>query len=303
MLGSSGNGSKENAARTAVIAGLIDMLVTLSALVAAHSSVLLADFLKTTLEFVAVFLSWLAIRRIVGGTNHQFDYGIDKLENLSSLFVGTIMLLGMLVIVINAIANLFNPSHITGIGVWISLIAQMVFGMINGALSWRSYQTARVENSPLMKSQAQLFFTRAFGNVFILLALVLSLTLSGVSWSVYIDPIASLVIAASILVAAIGVLTSSFYDLLDRTLEEANQIVILRELAKHFHDYEALHGIRSRRAGSQVFVEVFLEFDPDKTMGEVQNIVETLRHDIRTQIPGGQVTIALATEDLTGGAA
>lgn len=97
----------------------------------------------------------------------------------------------------------------------------------------------------------QLFFTRAFGNVFILLALGLSLLLSGFSWSVYIDPAASLVIAASILISAIGVLSSSFYDLLDRTLEEADQIVILRELAQRFHDYEALHGIRSRRAGDR----------------------------------------------------
>lgn len=132
MFGSSGNVSKEEAARTAAIAGAIDVLVTLSALIAAHSSVLLADFLKTSLEFVAVLLSWLAIRRIVGGTQHQFDYGLGKLENLSSLFVGSIMLLGMLVIVINAIANLLNPSHIAGIGVWISLTAQIVFGVING---------------------------------------------------------------------------------------------------------------------------------------------------------------------------
>ncbi|MFZ1642208.1 MAG: cation diffusion facilitator family transporter [Candidatus Contendobacter sp.] len=298
MFGSSGNASKEEAARTAVIAGAIDVLVTLSALIAAHSSVLLADFFKTSLEFVAVLLSWLAIRRIVGGSNHQFDYGIGKLENLSSLFVGSIMLLGMLVIVINAIANIFNPSHIEGIGVWISLVAQIVFGVINGTLSWRSFQTARAENSPLMKSQAQLFFTRAFGNVFILLALGLSLLLSGFSWSIYIDPAASLVIAASILISAIGVLSSSFYDLLDRTLEEADQIVILRELAQHFHDYEALHGIRSRRAGGEVFVEVFLEFDPDKTMGEIQTVADALCRSIEAQIPSSRVAVALAKDAL-----
>ncbi len=296
MFGSSGNVSKEESARTAAIAGAIDVVVTLSALIAAHSSVLLADFFKTSLEFVAVLLSWLAIRRIVGGSNHQFDYGIGKLENLSSLFVGSIMLLGMLVIVVNAIASILNPSHIEGVGVWISLVAQIVFGAINSTLSWRSFRTARAENSPLIKSQAQLFFTRAFGNVFILLALGLSLLLSGFSWSIYIDPAASLVIAASILISAIGVLSSSFYDLLDRTLEEANQILILRELAQHFNDYEALHGIRSRRAGGGVFVEVFLEFDPSKTMGEVQQIAEAIRISIEKQIPDSQVAIALAQE-------
>jgi cation diffusion facilitator family transporter len=296
MFSSSGSASKEEAARTAVIAGSIDVLVTFGALAAAHSSVLLADFFKTSLEFVAVLLSWLAIRRIAGGNNQQFEYGIGKLENLSSLFVGSIMLLGMLIIVINAIANILKPSHIEGLGVWISLVAQVIFGAINTFLSWRSFQTARAQNSPLMKSQGQLFFTRAFGNGFILLALVLSLLLSGVSWSIYIDPIASLIIAASILISAIGVLSSSFYDLLDRTLEETDQIIILRELAQHFQHYEALHGIRSRRAGGEVFIDLFLEFSPEKTIGEIQPIVDTLRHSIEGQITGSQVTVALASE-------
>ena len=100
------------------------------------------------------------------------------------------------------------------------------------------------------------------------------------------------------MISAIGVLSSSFYDLHDRTLEEADQIVILRELAQRFHDYEALHGIRSRRAGGQVFVEVFLEFDSEKTMGEIQTVVDALCRSIETQIPSSRVAVALAKEAL-----
>ena len=77
------------------------------------------------------------------------------------------------------------------------------------------------------------------------------------SWSVYIDPIASLIIAGTILLAAIGIFTSSFYDLLDRTLEEADQMVILRELTKQFDQYDEMHGVRSRRADGKEFIEVF----------------------------------------------
>ena len=61
------NSAKESSTRTAVIAGLADTLITLGALVASQSAVVLADFLKTLLEFVAVLLAWLAIRRIRAG--------------------------------------------------------------------------------------------------------------------------------------------------------------------------------------------------------------------------------------------
>ena len=127
----SDNAAKETATKHALYAGVLDTAVTLGALLAASSSVLLADFLKTSLECIAVLLAWLALRRIVHGRNHAFDYGIGKLESLSSVFVGVLMMLGVLVIVINAVRNFMNPSHISGVGVYISIAAQVVFGIIN----------------------------------------------------------------------------------------------------------------------------------------------------------------------------
>ena len=80
-------GHKESSTRTAVIAGAVDTLITLAALLAAQSSVLLADFLKTGLDFIAVLLAWLAMRHLARGAGDAYDYGIGKLENLSSLIV------------------------------------------------------------------------------------------------------------------------------------------------------------------------------------------------------------------------
>jgi len=285
--------SREASLRACMIAGLVDTLVTLAALLAAHSSVLLADTLKTFLEFVAVMLAWVAIRRISKGGGKTYEYGLDKLENLSSLFVGLLMFCCLTVIMISAVKSIMHPGHISGAGIWISMIAQVVYGVINGWLWLKNRRLAIESNSPLMSSQARLFFTRTFGNVFILLSLLLSISLSGFSWSAYIDPAASLVIAASILIGALGIFSSSIYDLLDRTLEESDQMLILRELAHHFDEYSNLHGIRSRRAGSLAFVEIFLEFSPERSVAEVQKVIDAIRQNLEKQIPGARVAIAL----------
>ncbi len=147
-----------------------------------------------------------------------------------------------------------------------------------------------------MDSQTRLFMTRFVGNVFILISLGLSMAFAGQKWASYIDPAASLVIALSILSATLGIFSSSVYDLLDRTLEEERQIMILAELARHFNDYEELHGIRSRRSGAEVYVEIFLEFDPEKRISEVQQAVDRLRKSIEEKIQGSRVTIAMTTE-------
>ena len=282
----------------AVVAGLIDTGITLTALLASRSSVILADFFKTALEFFAVLLAWIVIRRIQRGADERFQYGVGKLENLSSLFVGIIMLMSILIILVNALHSIRSPSHITGSGVWISLAAQVVYMLVNGGLCWKARQLFRQEASPIMASQVRLFACKAFANLFILLSLVLSLALHAYSWSLFIDPVASLGIALFILLAATGIFSSSFYDLLDRTLDEGLQIVILRELARHFDAYEAFHGVRSRRSGSHVFIEIFLEFHGDKPMSAVQPVIDKLRKGLESQIPNSRVTVGLTTEPI-----
>jgi len=179
--------------------------------------------------------------------------------------------------------------------VWISVVAQLVYGVINGVLYWRTRRVARTESSPLMASQARLLLSRAVANVFILLALALSMALHGVAWALYIDPLASLVIAVFILLSALGIFSSSVRDLLDGALEEESQIIILRELAHFLDDYEQLHGIRTRRSGSQVFIELFLEFAPQRTVADVQPVIDRLTGCLETAIPGSRVTVAMTT--------
>jgi ferrous-iron efflux pump FieF len=280
--------------RAAVIAGAIDLLVTLSALVAAQSAVILADFCKTLLEFIAVVIAWITLRSVKRGAHHEFNYGVGKLENLSSLLVGLLMCLCLGVIMTNAVLVLLHPTHISGIGVWVSLAAQAVYGLVNTRLTLQSRRLARSENSPLHEAQAGLFFTKAIGNAFIFLSLGLSKLLAAHSWSVYIDPVSSVIIAASILLAALGIFKNSTLDLMDRTLEEKHQIAILRSLAHHFDRYSELREIRSRRSGRQVFVEIVLGFGPQETAGQAEAAARELKAELEREIPGSRVTIAIA---------
>jgi cation diffusion facilitator family transporter len=280
-----------------VIAGLVDTLVTFGALVASQSSVVLADFLKTALEFVAVLLAWFAIRRITRGAGATYEFGIGKLENLSSLAVAALMILVFLIIVGNAIRNIILPSHIVGIGIYVSLVLQVVYGGINGALWKHAQRAASGENSPIMAAQAKLFFTKVVGNVFIFVSLAGSLALADYSWSLYIDPIASLVIAGSILMSAVGVFSSSCYDLLDGTLEETDQLKILRELVNNFDRYDMLYTVRSRRSGNRTFIDIFLGYEPDRLVGDVMGEMEVIRKSVASHFPNSTVTIVLGPQD------
>ena len=286
--------AKEKAAFTAVLFGFIDAVLTTLTYLSSNSSALLADTLKTLIELCAAIISLIVIRRVSNVSSASFNYGTGKLESLSSLLIGILMCVCLLAITVNAIFRIFNPSHIEGAGVWAGMALQLVYAGINGWIFKQNLALSHKENSTLLKSQANLFLSKLFANAFIFISLLLGVIFSDHKFAALIDPLASIIIGMFILSCATGVFSSSVFDLMDRSLEESDQLRILRGLASHFDMYKELHGIRSRRAGGKAFVEIYLEFEPDLKMSDVQKIADSIQADIEKYIPNSQVSICLA---------
>ncbi|HPN32284.1 MAG TPA: cation transporter dimerization domain-containing protein [bacterium] len=76
-----------------------------------------------------------------------------------------------------------------------------------------------------------------------------------------------------------------------KKVKESIQIKILKQLALYYDYYTQFHGIRTRRAGHNIFIEVFLEFNGNKSMDSVQKAVNQLKLSIEKNIPYSEVLI------------
>jgi divalent metal cation (Fe/Co/Zn/Cd) transporter len=81
-------------------------------------------------------------------------------------------------------------------------------------------------------------------------------------------------------------------------LDESLQILITKELAAFFDEYAAFHGVRSRRSGSNTYIEIFLEFDGEKRMKDVQNVINGIKASLESKIKGSFVTVAPSNQRL-----
>ena len=95
----------------------------------------------------------------------------------------------------------------------------------------------------------------------------------------------------SIIKSIYDVFSSSLSDLLDRSLDEYHMLIILRELVANFDAYDQIHGFRTRRSGSQAFIELFLEFNPDTRMEALYDLLDRMESALKEQIPQAQVMI------------
>jgi ferrous-iron efflux pump FieF len=287
-------GSYETKQRMVLTSLVIDFILWLPDIVAAilsGSIVLFADALKCANEILATFFAYLTIRKMARGGAGAYDYGMGKFETITSITTGGVMFISLALVFLAALYRIAMPAEVVREGAYLGVILMVIGVGMNTWLWWRNYRLNQKEPSPLMDSQWRLFRTKAFSDFSVLVALLLTLAFASYPWSLYIDPLASFIIAGFLLFSGYRVITSSLPDLLDKTLDEELQMVIVRHLAAFFDEYSALHGIRSRRSGTNVYIEIFLEFDGTRKMSEVQGTINRIRNSLEAHIPRSSVSI------------
>ncbi len=220
-----------------------------------------------------------------------YDYGMGKLETMTSIITGGVMFVSLALVFFVALYRIAIPAELIHEGAYLGIVLMIIGVCMNSWLWMKNYRLFTKEPSPIMDSQWRLFRTKAFSDFLVLVSLIASLALSQYGWSLYIDPLASFIIAGFLLFSGYRVITSSLPDLLDKTLDEELQLVIVRELAAFFDDYVALHGVRSRRSGSNVYIELHLEFEGDRKMCEVQESIDRIKTSLEAKIRHSSVSV------------
>jgi len=282
---------KERMVFTSLIVDTILWLPDIAAAIISGSIVMSADVLKCANEILATFFAWVTLRKITRGGTGIYDYGMGKFETVTSVITGAVMFVSLAFVFYSAVHRIEFPEPLRSNGAMLGIVLMFIGVCANSWLWFKNYRMALNDPSPIMDSQWRLFRTKALSDLSVFVALLLSVGLSAYSWSVYIDPLASFIIAGFLFFSGYRVIANSLPDLLDKTLDEELQIVIVKDLAEFFDDYHALHGVRSRRSGSNVYIEIFLEFEGEKRMCEVQATIDRIKTSLERKIPKSSVSI------------
>lgn len=294
MISSNTSGSKEQSLKIAAIFCLIDLFLTGGAAYFSNSLTILSDLFKEGADFISVLAALITVRLVSRNPDEKFSYGIGKLENLVSIGIALLMLASACFILFQAVGHFKHPeqSHGTLPGIII-----FSFSAIFGFRMWlRNRDLLKEHHSAIVASQARLWLSKTWLDAMMASVLILALYFGDYHWSYYLDPLASLAGVGFLVHGAWEVSTSSVHDLLDASLEEASQLIIMRKLVEHFDDYESVHKIRTRRSGSHIYIEVFLGFNSDLTMGQVQKKIDRLSIAIKEAFVGAEVSIVASSE-------
>jgi ferrous-iron efflux pump FieF len=264
------------------------------------SVLLLSDLFEYARAIFTNLVAWSILRSIRTGKTIGYDYGTDKLQTLGGMLGSITYIAALLFISGLAMSRLAQPIVLDETFSKIGAIFQFAEFVVSLWLWLRNRKLAGLEYSPVMEMQWRANRADALASLAVFLGLTLTLMLHAYPWSVYIDPLLAIVFLIYTGVSFLPGLSAGLNELLDKTLQEDLQLRIDRRLAENFDGYAGFHGVRSRKAGGRIFIEIALSFPLTSSVGEVLSTTEHLRQGIESDIPSSEVRILLMPGDDLG---
>jgi ferrous-iron efflux pump FieF len=245
-----------------------------------------ASLLDSAMDIFASTINLIAVRAAARPADEDHAYGHGKAESLAGLFQALVLAASGAFLVWEAIRRLSTP-HRTSSEV-LGIITMLIAIVVSIFLVRRLRRVARETESLALRSDAIHYASDIFTNSGALLALLI-VVLTG--WQMA-DPLISIMIAIYILYSAVGVGRESMDVLMDRRLP-ADIDERITEIVGKFRDRGVLgfHDLRTRRSGSQKFIDLHLEVERDQRLQEAHDITVQVLRAIEREIPRSRVHI------------
>lgn len=259
------------------------------------SLTMIAECIRGTLMMATEVFALLVMRRIHRGRLAQLEFGHGKLEQIANLSIAGGMLVGAIWICYGALSLAVGdrePASPAG------LAAATLFASLNvyiNTITWIAVLGQTPEGSPvIMEAQLRSRFVKLASSCVVFVLLTLSALVIDPVIALWCDILGSLFVAGFIVHNALGMIRGGLPDLLDECATEAMQRGINRALAAHFHVYEQIYRVRSRRSGGTVFIEIALGFDPGLPLAEVDRRLHDLRISLQREVAGADISLLVS---------
>lgn len=155
-----------------------------------QSSTQLADFIRRSIELLAIILSFVVFCITINNGSTDIKKK-EKLERISNIFVSCAMIASGIIMTVLAITytNTEKGNVLPGL-----LIA--ILGVVANSIFWFRYKNlGKKTNNSILKTQSQLYRAKTFVDISVTIALLIVLISSNPSVSYYFDLIGTICVS------------------------------------------------------------------------------------------------------------
>ena len=248
---------------------------------------LLSDAIESFVNLAGALMAlWmLTLAALPADDDHAHGHG--KAEYFSSAFEGFLIVLAAVGIGYTAIERLMNPQPLEAVAA--GLMVSVVASIINFATARTLLDVGKKRNSITLEADARHLMTDVWTSV----GVIVGVGLVWITGWLWLDPAIALLVAVNIVWTGWHLMQRSAAGLMDISLsaEKLEQLEAL--LAGYRRQGLDFHALRTRQAGSRVFVTLHVLVPGDWTVQLGHDWAERIEADIRQLLPHAHITTHL----------
>jgi cation diffusion facilitator family transporter len=277
--------TKENAAKLSIFAVSFLIAMKVVASIVTGSISIRADAIHSAIDLVGAIVGFIGIKIAGKPPDRQHPFGHGKAENVAGVIIAALIFIAGGIIAYQAISRLIIGATLELVTVGIYVTAAAI--VINIAVSWYTMRVARRTDSVALEATARDLLADVLSSAAVLVGLIL-VRLTGVT---LLDPIVALLVAVLIFRTAFLAMKKSFSGLLDTRLPRAEERKLIAVLGKHGGQMVSFHKIRTRKAGSQRYIDFHLVLPKDVSVEKAHKLCDELEQEIEAELATASVTI------------
>ncbi len=260
--------------------------------VAIGSISVISEALHSGIDLIAALIALFAVKTSGKPADNEHHYGHGKIENISGSVEAVLIFIAAGWIIYEAVEKMFHPkpveTPIAGVAVmFVSTVANLLISSMLFRIGKKTESVALVADAWHLRTDVY-----TSGGVMLALAAIWIL---GVFFphlnAQWIDPVAAILVAGLILKAAYNLTLQAGRDLLDASLPKEENDCIAALIANIGPKVIGFHKLRTRKSGSERFIEFHLIVEKDMTVEAAHKIADELERKIEARFLRTSTTV------------
>ena len=245
---------------------------------------ILSSLVDSILDVGASIINLLAVRHALQPADREHRFGHGKAESLAGLAQAAFIAGSGMFLLLEAIDRFVNPQAIvnTEVGIAIMVVS------IALTIALVGFQLYVVRKTKSVAISADSLHYRA--DLLVNIAVIVSLLLASNFGRYIVDPVFALAIVAYMSYGAFDIAKQSLDVLMDKELPVEERLRI-KEIAMSHPKVLDVHDMRTRSAGSNLFIQLHIEMPRESTLIEAHDIAEDVMALVEGAYPDAEVLV------------
>lgn len=248
--------------------------------VVGSSSAMISDAIHSFSDVLTTLIAWVGVKISKKASDSSHPYGHERLESIASLFLGAVLLITGIGIGKVGIENILSRNYETlAIPSAIALVAAVISIVGKEAMYWYTRYYAKQINSSAFMADAWHHRSDAFSSIGSLIGIA-----GAMMGFPVLDSVASVVICLFIVKVSYDIMKDAVTKLLDTSCGEDYENK-LRDYISSQNGVVCIDLLRSRMFGNQVYIDLEIQVDGEKSLREAHEIAEHVHTGVEQQFP------------------